>query len=144
MNILSLLTPEEVSKAGKLSPEVICGMFESKEPDPAFFRENKIFVDFMHYIIETKGNELPSLNEAAKDQKNGYLYLVDFRTPEGIMGNVPPEDIIGAFTVENGEIVQNSYQQNTAHKIYTKNGLVKLPPGLHELFIEALIKINSS
>lgn len=144
MNILSLLTPEEVNKAGGLSSVVVCGMFEGEETKPEFFRENKFFVDFMHSIIETKGKELPSLNEVAKRQKNGYLYIIDFRTPEGIMGNVPPEDIIGAFKVENGEIVQNSYQRIIAHKIFTKNGLVKLPPGLNELFLEELRKINIS
>jgi hypothetical protein len=140
MKILSLLTPDEVQKAGGLSSKAICGKFESEETEPEFFKENKEFADFMHLVIGNKGGELTSLKEAAKHQKEGYLYILDFRTPQGITGNVPSEDIIGAFKIENEQVVKNSYQRNFAHKIYTKNGLVKLPPGLYELLIEELKK----
>lgn len=55
----------------------------------------KQFADNMHWVIENKGGELTSLKEAAKHQKEGYLYVIDFRTPQGIIGNVPSEDIAG-------------------------------------------------
>ena len=139
-NVLSLLTPEEVEKIGGLPVKAICGEFEGDELLPEFFRVNPAFVDFMHSVIGTKGSGVLSLTEAAKNQKEGYLYVIDFRTPKGILGNVPSEDIIGAFKVENGKVIENSYQRNESHKIYTKNGLVKLPPGLYELLIEELKK----
>ena len=138
MKLLCLLTPEEVQKIGRLPLKAICGEFESDEWLPEFFKVNPVFVDFMHSIIGTKGSSLSSLSEAARHQKEGYLYIIDFRTSEGIMGNVPDEDIVGAFKVENGKVVENSYQRNDLYKVFTKNGLVKLPPPLAELLIEEL------
>jgi hypothetical protein len=136
------LTPQDVDEIGGLPSEAVCGQFDSDVLSPEHFLVNPVFVDFMHLFISTKGIELPSLMIAAKQQKDGYLYIIDFRTPDGIMGNVPTEDIIGAFQVKNGIIVKDSYWRNNLHKIYTKNGLVKLPSDLNIQFIDALKKIN--
>ena len=140
MNVISILTLKDVDQIGGLPSEAVCGRFDSGNLSPEHFRVNPVFVDFMHACIRTKGIELPSLTNAAKQQKNGYLYVIDFRTPDGIMGNVPPEDIVGAFQVENGVIIKNSYWRNDVHKIYTKNGLVKLPKDIHKLLIDELKK----
>jgi hypothetical protein len=138
MNIVSLLTPEEVEKMGGLPPRATCGAFESEKMDPDKFIVNKEFVEFMHGIIGDKGPGVPSLREAAQRQMNGYLYIIDLRTPKGVMGNVPPEDIIGAFKVEDQKLVANSYWRNESHKIFSRNGLVKLPPEIFKLIIDEL------
>lgn len=140
MNVISILTPKDVDEIGGLPPEAVCGQFDSDNLSPEHFRVNPVFVEFMHTCIRTKGIELQSLRNAANQQKKGYLYIIDFRTPDGIMGNVPPEDIVGAFQVENGVIIKNSYRRNDAHKIYTKNGLVKLPKDIRELVINQIKK----
>ena len=140
MNIVSFLNPKEVEQLGKIPSKAVCGYFENESTDPHYFIENKEFVEYMHTIIGDKGFNLSSLKNAAKQQINGYLYVIDLRTPEGIMGNVPPEDIIGAFKVENQQLVNNSYERNGSHKILTENGLVKLPPEMFDLLIEELKK----
>lgn len=136
--VLSLLTPDEIDKIGNLPPIGICATFEGELTKPINFKVNKKFVDFMHQTINEKAPSLQSMKKAAIEQGHGYIYIIDFRTPDGIMGNVSPEDIIGAFKVEDGKIVTNSYQENDKHQIFTKNGLVKLPPGLDEILIEEI------
>jgi hypothetical protein len=140
MNVVSFLNPKEVEQLGEIPSKAVCGYFENESTDPRHFVENKEFVQYMHTIIAEKGFNLPSLKDAAKQRINGYLYIIDLRTPEGIMGNVPPEDIIGAFKVENQQLVNNSYWRNGSHKILTENGLVKLPLDMCNLVIEDLKK----
>ena len=143
MNVISLLTPEDVDEIGGLPVAAICGEFSNADILPENFQENPVFTDFMHAIIETKGIELPSLAEAAKNQVKGYLYVIDFRTPDGIFGNVPTEDIIGAFQVENGIVVKDSYERNNYYKVFTKNGLVKLSTDLMDLLMLELKKLRT-
>ena len=140
LDVISLLSPKQINSKGGLPSIAICGKFENGINEPEYFIENNEFVDFLHTTIAIKAIDLKSLNDAAAQQKKGYLYIIDFRTPEGIMGNVPPEDIIGAFKVEDGSIVSNSYWRNDKHKIYTKNGLMKLPPGMDILITGELMK----
>jgi len=140
LTMVSLLSPKQVKKKGNLPSKAICGKFENGIKSPEYFIENKDFVEFMHSTICNSVSSIVSLNEAARQQNEGFLYIIDFRTADGIMGDVPPEDIIGAFSVKNGMLVENSYQKNDQHKIYTKNGLVKLPPEIENLIIEELLK----
>ena len=140
MKILSLLSPLEIEQIDGIPSKAICGKFESENTDPMYFIENNEFTDLMHTLIERNGSNLTSLIDAAEKQKDGYLYIIDLRTPEGVMGNVPTEDIIGAFKVENGKMIGNSYWRNKSHKIFTKNGLVNLPPELFLLITDELKK----
>lgn len=141
LNILSLLSPKDVAEISAIPSEAVCGQFVSEDTSPESFRVNPVFVHFMHSVIENKGIGLPSLLEVARNQVDGYVYIIDFRTPDGIMGNVPIEDVVGAFQVTNGEIVANSYQPNEDYKVFTDNGLVKLPDELQHILIEELKKL---
>jgi hypothetical protein len=143
MNVLSLLTPKDVDEIGGLPSEAVCGQFNSDDMSPENFRVNPVFVDFMHSIIGTKGIELASLKQAAQKQAKGYLYVIDFRTPDGIFGNVPPEDIIGAFQVDNAVVVKDSYKRNDKYEIFTKNGLLKLSSDMHDLLIQELKRLRN-
>lgn len=143
MKILSLLPPEEIMvPGGKISPVAICGHFEGETADPDTFMINPVFLDFLHETIRTKGPALHSLIQAAGRQHTGYLYIIDFRTPEGIMGNVPAEDIIGSFKVADGKLVADGYAANPSYKVFTKNGVTRLPPGLDKVFLDELRKRN--
>ncbi len=72
------------------------------------------------------------------------MYIVDLRTPEGPEGRVPPEGIIGAFEMKNGEIVRDSYSGNDNHLVFSAHGLVQLPPFLHEALIRELKRLKVS
>jgi hypothetical protein len=45
-------------------------------------------------------------------------------------------DIVGGFEVRAGVIIAGSYQPMEAHRIYTENGLVLLPPSLRQALVD--------
>nr|XP_018900857.1 PREDICTED: uncharacterized protein LOC109032950 [Bemisia tabaci]XP_018900858.1 PREDICTED: uncharacterized protein LOC109032950 [Bemisia tabaci] len=154
-SVLSILTPEEAEACGGLPAEAIAGTLQS-DPTPSAstpggkppsgsdaasgFKPNPVFSAFMHNVIRTHGPLDQSLQQAAENQKSGYLYVIDFRTPDGIMGRVPPHDIVGAFAVNDGRI--GDYQPNANHRLFTEHGLVKLPPSLAKAHIEELKRLR--
>jgi hypothetical protein len=140
--VLSLLSPDEVHSLGGLPVEGIAGRFESESMSVATFRQNPAFVEFMHQVIRTAGPKDPGLQAAAQGQREGWVYIIDLRTPEGPSGRVPPEDIIGAFEVRDGRIMADSYQPNSEHGVYTEDGLVRLPPFLRRALVERLPKVS--
>jgi hypothetical protein len=137
--VLSLLRPEDISALGGLPAQAICGLFVGEDSSEASFRPNRTFVDFLHQVIASAGPADLSLRSAAKAEQNGCVYIIDLRTPEGPQGRAPPEDIVGAFKVENGVMVEGSYWTNAKHKVFTQDGLVRLPPSLHATLIAALM-----
>jgi hypothetical protein len=138
--VLSILSSEEIKKMDELPKKAICGYFTKDDLSPENFVPNQEFIDCLHKTIRFQGYKLESMKLAAKRQGNGYIYIIDFRTNEGIMGNVPPEDIIGGFKVRNGRIIFEDYAPNHNYKVYTNNGLIKLPTELKEKLIEELKK----
>jgi len=111
----------------KLDDTIVMGTFKNGRKNPEHFKVSEEFKSRFHQLISEHGIELKSLIEAASEQQNGYVYLVDHRTPDGIMGNVPPEDIIGAFQVKDLQLVNGSYQANQNYRFYTVNGKPQLP-----------------
>src|SRR5262245_29225802 len=97
--VLSLLTPEEVQSLGGLPGEAILGVYAGSTDSLETFRPNRTFIDFLHRVIADHGSCSAELAEGARQQRNGWLYVIDPRTPEGPNGNVGPEDIVGAFEV---------------------------------------------
>lgn len=140
---VSIMSPAEAETAGGIPSEGICGHVLDIDGEPVF-QENPAFVRFMHDRIAEFGLIDGNLGAAASRQGDGYLYIVDLRTPEGPMGNVPTEDIIGAFGVERGRIVPGSYRKMDTHRLMTANGLVQLPPALHVFLVKALQSVSGS
>jgi hypothetical protein len=135
---LSFLTPEQATRLGGLPAEAVVGVFLGDAVNVQQFQPNRVFVDFMHDVIRRRGPEDPSLRAAAAEQGEGWLYVIDQRTPEGPQGRVPPEDIIGGFKVEHGHVVAECYWANEHHRVFTHNGIVRLPPSLHEALLREL------
>ena len=150
--VLSVLTPEDVEHIGGLPAEAIAGAFGTRVKDAdilsdkeerlsvARFRPNAVFADFMHRVIATYGPSDPDLQAAAAEQGSGFLYIVDLRTPESPTGRVSPEDIVGAFTVDEGKI--DDYRPNPNHLLFTEHGLVCLPPSLAALHLRELKRLK--
>jgi hypothetical protein len=87
--VLSFLDPAEVQALGGLPPEAIAGALEGDGLSPAGFRPNRVFIEFMHATIREAGPIDPGLQEAARAQRDGWVFVVDLRTPHGPGGAVP-------------------------------------------------------
>jgi hypothetical protein len=148
-SVLSLLLPDEVASLGGLPDNAVAAMVQGHTPSPGVavppenVQPNPAFVAFLHSVIRTRGPSDPGLRAAAAAQRAGWVYVVDLRTAGGPQGAVPPEDIIGGFKVEAGTIVVDSYAANTAHRVFTSHGLVRLPSSLRTAFVEELIRRNA-
>ena len=140
--VLSILSPEEMQSLGGLPAEGIAGVMGSGSISVDDFRENPGFARFMHQVIGMAGPKDPGLQAAARQQGDGWVYIIDLRTPERPSGRVPPEDIIGAFEVRNGRIIPGSYQASATHLVYTRNGLVCLPPYLRRALVVQLTRVS--
>ena len=129
---LSWLSQDRVFEKG-LPARAIVGVIPFREAglDPATFRPNPEFVAFLHEVIEKYAPLDPDLQAEARRQGQGWLYVIDGRTPTP-RDNVPPEDIIGAFEVQGRKIIADSYQLNQNHRLVTKFGLFQLDSFLQD------------
>ncbi len=144
---LTLLPPDITAKHGLIS-EAIVGMLAVPPgaEAPAVTHEssarNAEFVKFMHETIARAGPQYEGLMAAAKNQGNGWVYIVDLRLP----GNekAEPEDIIGAFQAKDGQIVPGSYSPNPEHRVLSRRGFFRLDAGLHQILVQELSRRAAS
>ncbi len=135
---VSLVDPSVVEQ-GALAGEAILGEWISptlgegivERLPPESIRVNRVFVEFLHRVIERWAPEGPGFEAEVRRQRDGWIYIIDGRTPTP-QGDVPPEDIIGAFEVRGGKLVAGSYRPSTSHRIVSNGGLFRLDENLHE------------
>ena len=135
---LVVVAPGGRPPARAIRPVEIVGQFELVDGEPKMvagtFARGRDFAEFLHGSIARHGPAVPGLAEGAKGQHGTYVYVIDGRTPTP-QGSVPPEDILGSFRVENGQISAASYQRFPAHRLFTERGFFQLP----DAFISALL-----
>lgn len=142
VRVMSLVPPEEAA-AGGLPNETICGYWEESGAGGApTFRENPAFVELLHRVIATAALADPSMREAAKRQGEGFLYVIDLRTPDGPQGDVPGVDVVGAFALNRGVLMAGSYQANPDHRLVTSDGAFVLPPGLNQAVVDEVVRLT--
>ena len=90
---------------------------------------------FLHEFVGTQATSNEELQEAAREQGEGFVYMIDQRTPD-TDGDVPQMDIIGAFEIKDGQITADSYAPNPSHKMITEAGLVDIGDDLRDLMLE--------
>lgn len=140
-DIVSLVSGDVVSEFG-LVGEAIVGecvpmLKDGERVTEANFRPNPYFVKLLHDVIARHAPGLPGLQAEARRQRNGWVYVIDARTPTP-NGRVPSHDIVGSFEVRDGEVVENSYQPNPDHRLFTSAGLFVLATALHERLMEQI------
>jgi hypothetical protein len=143
-DVVSLL-PEEIVFASGLKLPAIVGvcteLVSAAVPlSSNSLRPNPEFVKLVHEIIASNGPGLPELQAAATEQVNGWVYVIDARTPTPA-GDVPPEDILGRFEVNDGRLVSGSYQPSPNHQVWSSRGLFKLDDRLQVRLLERLREI---
>jgi hypothetical protein len=136
------LLPPDVAFAQGLAAEAIVGVLTrplgpGEAITPEVFARNRAFVDFLHDVIARHGPTQPGCRAEAKRLGNGWIYIIDRRTPTP-GGPVPPEDIVGAFEVKDGEVVPGSYRPNPNHRILSAHGFFRLDAGLQECLLREL------
>lgn len=140
---VSLMPHKLVLKRG-LIPEAIVGELRPSsqgdgEISPESFARNRVFVDFLHQIIGNHGRKQPACQAEAKRIANGWICVVDQRTPTP--GDaVPPEDILGAFEAKDGEI--HSYSPNPNHRILSERGFFGLQVELYAILMQELKSLS--
>ncbi|VEP17669.1 conserved hypothetical protein [Hyella patelloides LEGE 07179] len=142
--VISLLSPQQI-EGEKLASQCILGTLKnSNSEDDSInlenFFPNSQFINFFHSLIAKFAPYSHSLNAEAKRQKKGWVYIIDGRCANP-RGNILPEDIIGAFKVDNSEIILDSYQRNNNHLIYSQKGFFKLEPTLQKHLVEETQKL---
>lgn len=141
-SVLSFLPVEHVFKKG-LSGAAIIG---SMQVSPAAggeitadnVRVNPQFVALLQDFIARTAPTDPAFERAAREQGEGWIYIIDRRTPTP-QGHVPLEDILGAFEVRNGVLVPGSYESMAAsHRIVGAHGMFQLDGFLYPRLLEVL------
>lgn len=135
---MSFLSIEDINEIGWFPGEAMLGEMPGNEFSLDRWKRNSVFLQFLHRVIKDAGPGDPDLQAAAKQQANGYAYVIDLRTAEGPQGRVPPEDIIGSFPVKDGKIVRDGYSPNEKYQVLTKQGFTTLPIRLHIALIQAM------
>ena len=138
---VTLISPKVAFSQG-LAPEAIVGVLlrplAPQEPiTPQVFARNRVFVEFMHAVVAQHGPVQGGCQAEAKRLGEGWIYIIDRRTPTP-GGPVPPEDIIGAFKVKHGEVVPGSYRPSDKHMILSARGFFQLDGGLQECLLREL------
>jgi hypothetical protein len=140
-DFVTCLSQDVVFKRG-LRPEAVIGTLMKSAGaggtlSPENFARNPAFVDFMHKVIAEKAPGTAGFQAEARRLGKGHVYIIDQRTP--IPGDaVPPEDIVGAFEVNDGKVVLQSYKKSPNHRIFSTRGFVQLGPELQKCLLDEL------
>jgi hypothetical protein len=136
------LVPPGVAFTSGIVPEAILGVLlrpieQGLGITPDNFVRNSVFADFLHSVVARYGSSVPGLIAEAKRQGEGHIYIVDGRAPTP-QDRVAPEDIVGAFQVKEGKVVEGSYKSNPNHAVLTVNGFFRLEPLLQQQLYAAI------
>lgn len=148
-DVLTPIPSDMMFKQG-LVPEAIVGVLRQLsniEGDGGFtpkdFVRNRVFADLLHRVVADHAPELIEYQAQAKKQREGWVYVIDGRTPAP-KGLIPARDILGAFAVREGAITPNSYVRNDQHFLYTQDGFFQLHEVLKSKLMEKILTLNAS
>jgi len=140
------LLPESVVADFGLPAPLIVGVIDNPEGideplEEVVSRSLKVNSEFkrtLHAFCAEVLSKMPQLESQAKAQGNGWVYIIDKRTPNP-EGEVPPQDIVGAFEINNGKIV--SYQDNKKYEVNSVNGFTNFGPSINSEFESYMIEL---
>ena len=109
------------------------------EIKPEQFAQNSAFVQFLHASLARHAPHCPGVLQEAARQRDGWVYIIDGRSPDP-QGTVPPEDVIGKLEVVDGRVT-GQYAGSKRHRILGSHGLMQLDPWLEERFMQDLHRL---
>jgi hypothetical protein len=131
-DVVSLLEPDWVFQHGLQLEAILAVVHDGAGAaalSPLDVRENGTFLRLLSRVIFENIADSADFRRQAEIQGNGYVYLLDARTPDPA-GRVPAVDIIGAVQVDGGAMVPDSYRHNPKHRLFTATGWFRLPADL--------------
>jgi hypothetical protein len=145
-SMLSFLPLSHVQSHGLAGPAII-GSLRKRTPDggslaPDNIAINRDFVALLHRVIAAHAPTDPAFANAAREQGEGWMYVIDRRTPTP-GGDVPAEDIIASFKIANGAVVEGSYEPFASHRLVTERGMFRLDRFMQPKLMEALMALET-
>jgi hypothetical protein len=135
--------PHDTGFTDGLPSEAIMGEF-TQGPDsltPETFQQNNPFIQFLASVIGKHANACPGLIAETERQQNGFVYILDKRTPTPDDA-VPPEDILGGVEIHNGQMLR--FHGSPNYRILTNQGFMQLDDWLKDRLIEELVALAKS
>ncbi|HEX2202715.1 MAG TPA: hypothetical protein VHG91_05445 [Longimicrobium sp.] len=139
----TVLPPERVF-AGGLPAEAIVGLLlapaaEGRAPRPDAFAENPAFRALFDEVAGRHAPDEPEIAGEARRLGSGYVYVIDGRTPNP-RGDVPAEDVVGAFQVRDGAVVREPYLPNPKYRLLGENGFFRLSDTLRAHLLDEIAR----
>ena len=131
------IAPTELGFTKGLRSEAVMGTVPAGTNQilPSNFTVNPVFVRFLHDFIAKHTPTLPEFLAEAQRHQDGWVYIIDYRTGD-VNGDVPPEDLLGAFEVKSGEPLL--YHSNPNYRLFTERGFFVLHPQLEARLLEEI------
>jgi hypothetical protein len=133
--VVAYLAPAEVAARGALPPESVIGRIDGDT-----FTPNPGFVALLHRVVAEAAPRDAAFQRAAAAQREGWVYVIDLRTPQGPHGDVPFADIIGGFPVTDGTIAAKGYWSNGDYAAWSADGITRLPGALDAALRATLLR----
>lgn len=142
VTMIGVLPPEIALGTGLPSPAVIGTLPRgTTEITADAFTPNEEFSAFLGYVISKHGALDPTLVEQARQQVDGWVFMVDLRVGD-TDEEIQTEDVLGAFRAEGGVVVDASYRANPKHALLTKRGLPVIDEWIYEKLVEELLALE--
>lgn len=139
--ILHLLTPlSREQLPNQIQPYTFAGRLKDplQGPTPENVEVNPEFLVLLHAAVRDIMATDPEVQEQAKTQLNGFVFIVDRRAPEG--EDVDKADIIGIFLVNEHKTDATRYRPNPDYRLVGEHGLALLPKQVEEELLRKLIE----
>lgn len=133
-NAVHLLSPfsREELKSAKSRSELFIGQLI--EPAigvlPGNVAYNKDFLVYVHSLVRDSMVNDPQVLARAEEQPNGFVFIVDRRSPgteNGAAEHVDKEDIIGIFVCHDRKTDVSRYRPNPDYLLITEKGIGQFP-----------------
>lgn len=126
LHLLSPLGKEELAKLTSKSELFLGRLIDpDKEIGPDNISYNADFLVVLHQVVRgLMVNDEDVLKQAAS-QQNGFVFIVDRRSPEG--EEVEKEDVIGIFLVNEFKTDISKYRPNPDYKLISIRGVGQFP-----------------
>lgn len=142
VTMIGVLPPEIALGHGLPSPAVVGTLPRgTTEITPETFALNDEFSEFLGYVISKHGARDPMLADQARQQGDGWVFMVDLRVGESD-DEIETEDVLGAFRAEAGAVVDGSYRANPKHALLTERGLPVIDEWVYEKLVEELLALE--